>query len=147
MAVAVVDHLEIVQVQHHQRKGPPVPARPADRLVEQQLVAAAVEQARQGIVAGVVGEQVQSKGQLDQARKAGCGQRPDDGRFGVQARATAEGGRQIGGQRLAAELERSSGQAENLVAVGPVHHDDQVTQAVASSYEIERLVDELQTGG
>ena len=59
VAVAVVDHLEVVEVQQDQSKRPSVTAGAAEQPGEQQLVTAAVEQPGQGIVAGVVHQEVQ----------------------------------------------------------------------------------------
>ena len=91
-----------------------------------------------------MGEQVEAKGEFDQAREAGGGQWSDDRRFGVQARTPGKRSRQVRRERLTAELERGPAQTENLVTIGPVHHHDQVTQPIAGGHQFERLVNELE---
>ena len=144
VTVVVVDNFEIVQVEQHQGERPTVTARPAHCLAQEELVTAPVEEAGQGVVAGVVHQEVQAQRQLDQAGNAGRRHRADDGRVGVKALVPGEGGTQMGRQRPAFSTEGRPPEAEDLRSVGSRDHYHQVPQPVPGGHEIQGLVDELE---
>ena len=141
VALLVVDDLEVVEVEQHERERPPVAGAARDRHLEQAVEAAPVVQAGERVVPGVVAQHVEPQREHAQRQH----QRAVEGVV-VERGPGVEAGRGDE-QLLVVGAERPAAGAEHLQAEARFFdHDRGVVELELLDEGVERLVDERDAG-
>ena len=138
VAVFVIDQLEIVEIDEHQREGPAIPHAPRDRHVEEAIEGATVEESGERIVPGVVSQDFHPQRDHAEAGHEGC-----INTVCVECRVRIEAGWRIQEGFAAGVVEWFAAGSEHLTPEARLVDDHRgVVQLVLGDQRIEGVVDD-----